>query len=138
MRFVNIFGRWYVKPKYRLGKEADEKGRIRLRFAGLDDQARVRVKGRLCNVVDGCAYIRGEEGDERISVLLPDGTEQEVEPLVYNDGRLEPQREWNERLLFEVALRLQRLEMYEEEDRKKIEKINDRKKGKMFLGGSRK
>lgn len=137
MKFIHLFGRWYVARKHRRGRKVNERGEVTLRFKDIPPDVEVCVDGHRCRASEEGFVIRAEDGAHEISIMGPDGTIEEVEDIVIEGGMVKPQGFDTECFLIELAERVQRLEAAEKEDREKIQHYYDRKTGKLFLGGTK-
>lgn len=137
MKFAYLFDAWYVKRSYRRGNELNDRGEIVLNFKGLEEGAIVCVDGHQCQK-DGDNYaIRVEEGERSITIMLPSGHYVPVERVIVKNGIVSPAGFNRDDMILKLAERVQELEAAEAEDRREIQHYNDRKSGKLFLGGTK-
>ena len=145
MKFIRIFGRWFVARENRCGW-MNEHGEIVLCFPGLEPGATVCIDGHPCRTMDEGYVLRVGNGVHEISIMLPDGMVEEVEDVVVDGATVKPvgfSRTIKpvgfdpDCFILELAERLQALEAAEAEDRREIQHYNDRKSGKLFLGGTK-
>ena len=137
MRFIRLFGRWYVARNDRRGCEVNDKGEVVLRFPGLVPGATVCIDEHRCRVLGEDFVLGVHDGVHKVSVMLPDGMVEEVEDIIVEGGTVLPGGFNRDDFMLELAERLQALEAAEAEDRDEIQKFNDKKSGKLLLGGTK-
>lgn len=137
MKFICIFDRWYIEPEDRGGASVDDRGMLTLQFIGVSARAIARVNGQLKRLEGENVSLRANEGAYSLTLLFPNGKVQEVEDLTVSKGRLIPSGLCSDKLLLEIAERLQDLEQRVGDDERDIQGIRDKKQGAYFLGGAK-
>ena len=142
MRYIKLFDRWYVAREDRFGQEVDDAGDVVLVFEDLPtdtvlllDGHRVRGEGGryTVNVRD-----RYYGGGFVVGLMLPSGREIHAEGLCVVEGVIYPAGFDKDDMLLALAERVAALEEAEARDRAELQAIEDKRKGKYFLGGTKK
>jgi hypothetical protein len=142
MRYIKLFDKWYVAREDRFGQEVDDTGDVELVFEDLPTDTVLLLDGQRVRGEDGRYTVNVRDrycgGGFTVGLLLPSGREIDAEGLCVAKGVTFPAGFDKDDLLLALAERVARLEEAEARDRAELQAIEDKSKGKYFLGGTKK
>lgn len=138
MRYIKLFDKWYVAREDRFGQEVDDTGDVELVFEDLPTDTVLLLDGQRVRGEDGRFTFAAANGWHELILMLPDGKIECAESIDVSGNIARPSGFDRDDLLLALAERVAQLEEAEARDREALQAIEDKSKGKYFLGGTKK